>query len=124
LVASCKKSEPQGYRVVAYDGVTKQWTIIYSDYDSAVGTSHRKRFVVVCDSYKRGDHDYLRGPDVCDLQVGELIDSNSSGKGQDHIYIDVTDDQQLYIAQGEYPDDERTVQFFNILKYEMLPDSK
>ncbi|WP_158794457.1 hypothetical protein [Granulicella sp. L60] len=123
FVTSCKKPEPQGYRVVAYDGRTKEWTIIDSDIDSETNKTHRKKLIVVCKSYKLGDHDFLKGSDVCDLQVGQLISTFIPKKDADreHVFIDASDNQ-LYIARGD--GDQKIVQFFDILKYEMLPDEK
>jgi hypothetical protein len=74
-------------------------------------------------SYKLGDHDFLKGSDVCDLQVGQLISTFIPKKDADreHVFIDASDNQ-LYIARGD--GDQKIVQFFDILKYEMLPDEK
>jgi len=68
----CKRQlEPEGYRVVAYDGHTYQWTIIRTGtFD---GQYLKKRLVVVCSSYKWGNHESVNGPEACHLQVGRMI---------------------------------------------------
>jgi hypothetical protein len=121
--ASEKKAEPDGYRVVGYDASTHQWTIIRTGtFD---GKYLRKRLTVICASYKWGDHQLVTGPEACHLQVGRLIIPNpftSQEKRQDFVDVSEMPEEVLSITEGEGPD--RVMQQFNILKYEVLPDSR
>jgi hypothetical protein len=116
----CKRQlEPEGYRVVAYDGHTYQWTIIRTGtFD---GQYLKKRLVVVCSSYKWGNHESVNGPEACHLQVGRMIVPNPlPGQAHRDQFIDVFEmpDQSLSITEGDGED--RTMQQFKIMSYEVV----
>ena len=120
LSTGCKKtSEPDGYRVTRYDAALNQWTIIRSGtFD---GKYLKKRLVVVCSSYSWGNHDLVRGPDACHLQVGRLIVPNQlPGEGHRSEFIDVYEmpDETLSITEGDGAD--RVIQQFKIVSYEVV----
>ena len=117
-----KNREPEGYRVIRYDAATHQWTILRTGtFD---GVYLRKRIVVVCSSYTWGKHDAVTGPDACHLNVGSLIVPNPLPPPEKRFeFVDVFEmaDENLSITQGD--GDDRVMQLFNIVKYEVLPDN-
>ena len=117
-----KRPDPEGYRVVAYDARTHEWTILRTGtFD---GKYLRKRLTVVCSWYKWGDHERVDGPEACDLQVGRLIIPNPFPPPEKHReFLDVfeTSADTLSITEGVGAD--RVMQQFTILKYEVLPDN-
>lgn len=125
LLAStgCKKPEPEGYRVVGYDAPTRQWTIMRNGVFD--GKYLRKRLIVVCYSYRWGNHESILSENACHLQVGKLIVPNPmQGKGKEQEFVDIYErpDEMLSITEGR--GDDRVLQQFKILKYEVLPDGK
>src|ERR1700733_1864410 len=120
LFSACeKKTDPEGYRVVSYDAFTHQWTILRTGtFD---GKYLRKRLIVICSFYKWGDHEAVRGPEACHLQVGRLIVPNlfpPPDKRQEFLGVSEMPEEVLSITEGDGPD--RVLQQFNILKYEVL----
>ncbi len=124
----CRKVSESGYHVMAYDGLRKEWTVNYKDFDSSLGTYHRKRFVLACDSYEYNGGGFKHGPDVCDLQVGKQFMTTLGNAPGPHYFVDPsmkspgTGELQFYFAEDE--GDKHEVQFFKILREEELPDSK
>src|SRR3954469_693075 len=110
LLASCKKpQEPDGYRVVSYDGRTHEWTIIRTGtFD---GKFLRKRMVLLCESFKWGQRPSVTGEEACHLVVGHLITFT-------HVFE--MPGEVLSITEGE--GDDRVMQQFKILKYEVMED--
>jgi len=121
LFSACEKKKPEldGYRVVGYDALTHQWTILRTGtFD---GQYLRKRLIVICSFYKWGDHEAVRGPEACHLQVGRLIVPNLfplPDKRREFLDVSEMPEEVLSITEGDGPD--RVLQQFNILKYEML----
>lgn len=117
-----KKTEPEGYRVMAYEAATHQWTILRTG--TFGGKYLRKRLVVVCDFYKWDNHEPVKGPDACHLVVGRLIVPNPLPKDKRSEFLDVFEmpDEVLSITEGDGND--RVMQQFTILKYEVLPDEQ
>lgn len=117
-----KKLAPDGYRVLSYDATTHQWVILRTGtFDGKYLT---KRLIVVCSSYKWGDHEPVTGPEACHLQVGRLIIPNPlppAGKHNDFLDVYEMPDEILSIVEGDGA--ERVMQQFAILKYEVLPDN-
>jgi hypothetical protein len=63
-----RKPEPEGYRVVAYEAPTHQWTILRTGtFDGKYMT---KRLTVVCSSYKWGDRESVTGPKPATFRLG------------------------------------------------------
>ncbi len=122
LLGCTKKPEPEGYRVVAYDASTHQWTILRTGtFDGKYLT---KRLTVICSLYKWGDHESVTGPEACHLQVGRMIIPNSlppEGKRQEFVDVYEMSSETLSITEGDGAD--RVNQQFAILKYEVLPDN-
>jgi hypothetical protein len=120
--ACTKRPEPEGYRVVAYDARTHQWTILRTGtFD---GKYLRKRLTVVCSLFKWGDRESVTGPEACHLQVGRMIIPNPlppAEKRQEFLDVFEMPDETLSITEGVGAD--RVTQQFIILKYEVLPDS-
>ena len=117
---ACKKEHPaEGYRVVSYDAATHEWTILRNGtFD---GTYMVKRLVVVCESYKWGEHETVMGPEACHLQVGRLIVPNTMpDEAHRSEFIDVFEmpGEVLSITEGDGPD--RVMQQFKILKYDVV----
>jgi hypothetical protein len=113
-----QKTEPEGYRVIAYDARTHQWTILRTGtFD---GKYLRKRLTVVCSFWKWGDREPVIGPEACHLQVGRLMIPNQIPRGK---FLDIFEmaDETLSITEGDPTD--QVAQHFSILKYEVLPDS-
>ena len=121
-LACTKKPIPEGYRVVSYDAVTHQWTILRNGtFDGKYLT---KRLIVVCSFYKWADHEAVTGPDACQLQVGRMIVPNPfppPEKRADFLDVFEMSSETLAVTEGYGPD--RVSQQFNILKYEVLPDN-
>jgi hypothetical protein len=121
-VGCAKKRGVAGYRVVSYDAVTHQWTILRNGtFDGKYMT---KRIIVVCDFYKWGKHEQVQGPEACHLEVGRLIVPNPlppAGKRDEFLDVYEMPDERLAITEGDGPD--RVQQQFIILKYEVLPDN-
>lgn len=129
LSIGCKKSDPEGYRVLSYDSLTHQWTILrtgtFSNGDGNPPSFLRKRITMVCSLYHWADKEVVKGPDACHLQVGRLIVPNpfpGQGKRQDFVDVFEMPDEVISITEGEGPD--QVIQQFNIVKYEVLPDKK
>jgi hypothetical protein len=117
--------EPSGYRVVAYDAPTKTWTIHRNG--TFYGKYMVKRLIVACESRKYRDGETLKGRDVCDLDIGRLyLYFRPSGCTQGN-YEAVNEmlgaHPLLSIAEGPNVNDADT-QFFDILRYEVLPDRR
>jgi len=118
-----RQKGPEGYRVVGYDAASHQWTILRNGtWD---GKYMEKRMTVVCDFYKWGNREMVRGPDACNLQVGNMVIPNPfPAEGRRQEFIDVTEDGDvLAIASGAPFGDDRVAQQFKILKYEVLSES-
>jgi hypothetical protein len=117
----CTKQAPEqeGYRVISYDGTTHQWTILRSGMFD--GKYLRKRLVVVCDSYKWGRHESVKGPEACHLQVGRLIVPDQT-PDDPKAFVDVFEMPSETLAITEGYGDDRVSQQFTIIKYEVLPD--
>jgi hypothetical protein len=115
----CKaKREPEGYRVVSYDGATQQWTIIRTE--TINGEHLRKRLIVGCLLYQKGKDDMRDGPNACELQVGRTLVPNLHPTGVNRAtYMNV---EQLgtgfYIAEGW--GDDLVSQQFKIIKESLL----
>jgi hypothetical protein len=121
LGCSCqKKAEPEGYRVLSYDGLTRQWIILHTEtFD---GKYLKMRLTVVCSLYQWGDHKAVSGPDACLLYVGYLMTPNlSPPAGRDDKFLHISAaGEKLEITEGR--GDNRVHQEFRILKNEVLPD--
>ena len=123
ISTGCKKPEPEGYRVVGYDAATRQWTIMRNGVFD--GKYLRKRLIVVCYSYRWGNHESILAENACHLQVGKLIVPNAMpGKGKEQEFLDIYEmpDEMLSITEGR--GDDRVLQLFKIITYEVLPDEK
>lgn len=120
ITAGCKTAhEPDGYRVVGYDGSTRQWTIVRAG--SFEGKYLVKRLVVICSLYQWGDHDALLGPDVCHLQVGRLIIPNPQPDvAHRSQFLDVFEMPSEILAITEGYGADRVIQQFKILKYDVV----
>jgi hypothetical protein len=102
-LTSCKtKPEPEGYRVVGYDAATQQWTIIRTgNFDGKFLT---KRLIVVCEFYRWGSHEMVKGPDACHLVVGRLIVPNplpSADKRSEFLDVFEMPSETLAITEGD-----------------------
>ena len=109
---------------MSYDAKTGQYVIIrtgtFSNRDGTDPTFVRKRLTVVCLSYQWGEHEVVRGPNACSLSVGRLYKMNMK-PGPD-LLITLEDPGNVYtfsIAEGD--GDNRVIQLFSVLKYEVLP---
>jgi hypothetical protein len=122
FVSCTKRPGPEGYRVIAYDAATRQWTILRTGtFDGKYLT---KRLIVVCASYTWGDHESITGPEACHLQVGRMIIPNPlppGGKRQEFLDVYEMPSETLSVTEGDGAD--RVMQQFTIVKYEVLPDS-
>jgi hypothetical protein len=125
LAAGCtrkRQPEPEGYRIVSYDS-TGKWVIIRTGtFD---GKFLKKRLTVQCDFYKWGDHEMVKGPQACNLEVGRLMVSkhpqqDSQGRFPGSLDIWEMSSDRLAITEGDGPD--RVSQQFVILKNEVMPD--
>lgn len=111
------RSEPEGYRVVAYDASTSEWTIIRTGVFD--GKFLKKRMVVVCEFYRQAAAEHaVLGRTACHLQVGRLMVPNPTGKGEQHLDISELPNEALIIVQGEGLNE--VTQSFSIHKYEVV----
>jgi hypothetical protein len=121
-VGCTKRTEPEGYRIIAYDARSHQWTILRTGtFD---GKYLRKRLSVICSFYKWGDHESVSGPEACHLQVGRMMIPNlfpPPGKRREFLDVYEMPGETLSITEGAGED--REMQQFTILKYEVLPDN-
>jgi hypothetical protein len=114
--------EPTGYRVVGYEAATMTWTILRNGTFS--GKYLVKRMVVRCSARDYGDGQLLRGQ-YCGLQVGRLYHWY---KACDNGIVEMISEfssagalaLQLTLGSGKESD----TQFFDILKEDVLPDSR
>jgi hypothetical protein len=94
LLISCgSNKQVSGYRVLSYDGVSHQWTILYTD-----GKRIQKRLVLVCEI-----GNVKRGQDACHLDVGRLMVQNplpSLDRTSEYLEIDEPSDNTLEIWEG------------------------
>jgi hypothetical protein len=120
LFAGCKKqAEPEGYRVVGHDAGTHEWTIIRTGtFDGKYLT---KRMTVVCYFYQWGSHEAVTGPEACHLRVGRLMIPNMLSRNTAAFLNIFETDEVLSIEEGYGAD--RTLQYFNIVRYEVVPDN-
>jgi hypothetical protein len=103
---------------VGYEASTHRWTILRTGTFDKYLT---KRMVVVCSSYKWGDHEQVTGVDACHLVVGRLIVPNplpGPAHRADFINVDEMPDEVLAITEGDGPD--RVSQLFNIVSYQVV----
>ena len=107
-----KKPEPEGYRVMSYDAATHQWTILRT-----YGKYLRKRLTVVCSSFQWKNQSGS-GPEACHLDVGRMIIPNP----RKFLFVFELATETLSIDEGA--GDDRVMQQFTILKYEVLPDNE
>jgi hypothetical protein len=98
------------------------WTILRAGtFD---GKHLRKHLTVVCSLWKWGDREPVTGPEACHLEVGRLIIPNDSPPpGKPAEFLDVMEmaNEKLSILEGD--GDDRVMQQFTILEYEVLPDT-
>ena len=120
---STQNAEPSGYRVMGYDGQTHQWTILRTGtFD---GKYLRKRLTVVCTFWQVGERESVKGPEACHLEVGRLlVPYRATPLANPEDFVDVSElaDETLSITEGE--GDNRVMQQFTILKYEVLPEAE
>ena len=119
---SCSRKEDvkvvEGYRVTGHDARTGEWEIIRNG--TFEGKYLVKRMTALCSFVIWGDRGMARGPDACDLRVGEMMVPNPVPKdGSDFLDISEKSGDTLAITKGRGPD--RILQEFTILKYEVLP---
>lgn len=108
--------EPEGYRVLSHDTKTGEWVILRNGtFD---GKYMVKRITVVCDFYKSGDREIVKGPDACDLQVGALMVPNATDKKKPYLDVYEMSPERLAFIMGWEPN--HVSQQFVILKYEVL----
>src|SRR6266567_403596 len=112
--------ESTGYRVVSYDAATKTWTILRNGtFD---GKYMVKRIIVACQGHKYADGETLRGRDYCSLQVGRLYHwYKKCDNGEAEMVSETPGISVLTITEGDRPNQDN--QFFDILRYEVLPDT-
>jgi hypothetical protein len=128
VLNGCKGKVDNGYHVVSYDGVRKEWTVIDKKFDRDAKTYHRIRFVLACDSYEHNEGGFEHGPDACVLHVGDLFKTEMKGGPGHYVFVDPenkkfgTGETEFYVARNE--GETREVQFFKIVKEEALPDEK
>lgn len=119
LGCSChKKAEPEGYRVLSYDGLTRQWIILHTE--TMDGKYLKMRLTVVCSLSRQGDHEAVTGPDACLLYVGYLMRPNLFAERDDEFLHISAAGEKLEITEGRGKN--RVHQEFRILKNEVLPD--
>jgi len=124
----CKGKVDNGYHVVAYDGIRKEWTVIDKNFDREGKTYHRIRFVLACDSSEHNQDGFEQGPDACVLHVGDVFKTEMKGGPGHYVFVDpenkkfATGETEFYVARDE--GQTREVQFFKIVKEEVLPDEK
>lgn len=122
LMLSCHKAAPivEGYRVAGYNSQTGEWTIIREFISE--GEYRVKRMTLVCDFYKWGEREPVKGPTACSLRVGRFMVSTESayfsGKSKDLLEIDEMAPDWMAFVEGVGADQVR--QHFKILKQEML----
>jgi hypothetical protein len=120
LVAAvgCKtKSEPDGYRVVAYDGTNHHWTVIQTD--SVNGERHAKQMVIECLLYQKGKEDMRIGPGVCNLSVGRNMVPNKIPDNDRAKFVSVYAlSSGFYFTEGS--GDSRVSQQFKIIDEKLL----
>ena len=131
LIASggCRKVHDNGYHVVAYDGSSKEWTVIDKDFDRDQNKYHRNlRFVLACSSSSFNKLEFEKGPDACDLRVGEVFATDLGRDPRHHVFVDPhtknagTGELQFYLARDE--NDRHEVQFFSVVREETVPDEQ
>jgi hypothetical protein len=108
----------EGYRVMAYDGRTHQYTIHRNG--TVDGRYLVKKIVVLCASHRSSRRGRVMGETACDLPVGKLFQVHVSDDGQ-HNSAHITEQNDLFsIVEGKGAD--QIVQRFNVLSVEVLPD--
>jgi hypothetical protein len=118
-VALAESKTVEGYRVMAYDGRTHQYTIHFNrTFD---GKCLVKKIVVVCTSYKWGNHPPNSGETACGLPVGSLYPLHRP-REQKGGFVMVTEQNDFFaIVEGIGPD--QVVQSFKVVSIEVLPDN-
>ena len=114
---------PRGYRVMAYDGQTHQYTIYRNGtYD---GKYLVKKIVVVCDLYQRGKNPPVRGPTECDLEVGEFypVGPNTLSRDKGPAFVNESADRLTVTVFERRHDIGDVYQKFNVVSIEMLADN-
>jgi hypothetical protein len=124
FLVGCAKEAQQpesGYRIVAYDNSTHQWTIIRSGVFS--GKYLKKRLTVICNSYQGGNREAVTGPEACHLQVGRLIVPNPyPPNDKRYEFVDVLEMPHATLAITEGDGEYQVSQQFTIVKYEVLAE--
>src|SRR5262245_50491155 len=111
--------EPSGYRVISYDGTSKTWTILRNGtFD---GKYMVKRIIVACNAHRYSNGNTLEGPGFCNLNVGRLYRWHKHCDNGETEMVMEFGSSSLSITEGEGSQED--VQFFNIVKYEILPDT-
>jgi hypothetical protein len=117
--ANAQTPEPEGYRVVAHEAKTHEWTIIKNGTFN--GEFQAKKLVVRCLSFTDLDK-FTFGPDVCDLhlQVGRFINPHPINRLDGNAPLpDVFEyGDGLVISEGTV--NRHTTQVFSIKKIELL----
>ena len=121
LIGCAKKPVVEGYRVVSFDPTTGKWIILRNGtFD---GTYLTKRITAVCDFYKWGDHETIRGPNACTLHVGQMMVPLQNRHGErdmkNGLYV-FEDPDRLSIIEGD-GENQVSQQFF-ILKNEIVSE--
>jgi hypothetical protein len=111
--------EPEGYRVLSHDTKTGEWVILRNGtFD---GKYLVKRITAVCDFYRWGNREMVKGPDSCDLRVGAMIVPNQFVKdGNEFVDVYEMSPEHMAITKGQ--GENRVSQQLTILKYEVLPE--
>ena len=119
----CCNKQPlvEGYRVSSFDSTTGKWIILRNGtFDGKYLT---KRITAVCDFYKWGDHETIRGPNACTLHVGQLMVPLHNRHGQrdmkNGLYV-FEEPDRLSLIEGD-GENQVSQQFF-ILKNEIVPE--
>jgi hypothetical protein len=119
-VAFAECNEPRGYRVMAYDGRTHQYTIHRNGtFD---GKYLVKKIVVVCQSYQAGNRAPVKGETACDLGVGSFYPVGEASLTREGGPVVVLE-QDDYFAITEGRGENEVRRTFNVVSIEVLPDS-
>jgi len=115
IVAGCGRTERDAYdlRVSAYDGKTKQWTLV--DKHPENNQLNCREIHLECESYQWAEKPMVRGEDACNLPVGmDIARVTDLSKPLDAPRLDILDNNTAAIQEGK--GDDKIVQLFRILK--------
>ena len=104
----------ESYHVVAHDRSSGDWVLI----SGITENPNRVQIRMACDFYKRGDNEAVKGPDSCDLVVGEtLVPNRFPGNRRDFLDVQQGGDK-LFVIRDDGAD--RVHQQFSIRAVQAL----